>query len=225
LSALEAAGFLRRIALYPLVFQITKSTTRLLGSNSRARRRHANETVEARLLGVSFYLEVRGWPAPFVFDHGEKIDTFEGEGCPATALPQRRGAPYVRDQFVLCLPTGDIGVALADQAQRSPFLQLKRLLKDFAPAAQHLRERLQLIVAVASGSRERSYRRRPGHHDLQKLSARKLESWIRICRVRDHLHTAPTFITAQKITESHGNWEAHDFRERDEELISIVDDL
>ena len=194
LRALEAAGFLRRVAVYPLVFQITKSTTRLLGSNSRARRRHSIETIHTRLLGVSFYLEAHRWPAFFVFDHAEKVDTFVGEDCPVNALPQRAGEPYIRDEFVLCLPDGGIAVAIPDEAQRSPFLQLRNLIKNFNAAAQYLRERLKLIVTVSYEHRDRLYHRMLRHPHLQTLSKQKPENWVRIYRVQDHSRTPPTII-------------------------------
>ena len=47
--AWERSGFLRKIAAYPIVYQVTKSTTRLLDRDSRARRTHALATVQARL--------------------------------------------------------------------------------------------------------------------------------------------------------------------------------
>lgn len=56
LKALERLGFLRRITKYPVVFQVTKSTTRLLERDSGSRRRHTLSVVQARLLGVHFYL-------------------------------------------------------------------------------------------------------------------------------------------------------------------------
>jgi hypothetical protein len=203
LRALEAAGFLRRVAVYPLIFQVTKSTTRLLGSNSRARRRHSIETIHTRLLGVSFYLEARQWPAFFVFDHAEKIDTLVGEDCPISALPHRAREPYLRGEFVLCLPDGGIGIAIVDEAQRSPFLQLQRLMKDFVPAAERVRERLQLIVAVGAEGRDRLYTRMLRHPHLQSLSSRKLEDWVRIHRVQDHIRTVPTIIwPAQDQTDT-----------------------
>jgi hypothetical protein len=54
LKGLERAGFLRQVASYPLVYQITKSVTRLVGSDLMARRIHPVETVQCRLLAVNF---------------------------------------------------------------------------------------------------------------------------------------------------------------------------
>src|SRR5207244_9128295 len=90
LKGLERAGFLRRVVLYPLVYQITKSVTRLLGTDLMARRAHPVETVRCRLLAVNFYLEARAWPAEFIFDHDGNITALQKSGCPVEALPQRR---------------------------------------------------------------------------------------------------------------------------------------
>lgn len=54
LRTLERLGFLRRITKYPVVYQVTESTTRLLGRDSSSRRRHTLATVHERLLGVHF---------------------------------------------------------------------------------------------------------------------------------------------------------------------------
>lgn len=90
-----------------MVYQVTKSTTRLLKRDSSSRRRHTLATVQARLLAVHFYLEARAWPAEFVLDHEKKIAVFTDlAGCPLSTLPQRGGTPYLREQFVLWLPIG-----------------------------------------------------------------------------------------------------------------------
>jgi hypothetical protein len=69
------------VTKYPVVYQVTKSATRLLGPDSSSRRRHARATVQARLLAVHFYLEARTWPATFIFDHEEKLMMFENAQC------------------------------------------------------------------------------------------------------------------------------------------------
>jgi hypothetical protein len=97
LRDLDRAGFLRRVADYPVVYQITGSTTRLLGVDRRAGRAHDAETVVNRLLAASFYLEARRWPVEFAFDHQQKIDTFLYEGCPKSAIPHRGRKPYLRE--------------------------------------------------------------------------------------------------------------------------------
>src|SRR5215471_8728785 len=56
LRGFEQSGFLRRIASYPAVYQVTKSATRLTGVDRRARRPHDIKTVLGRLLAVDFYL-------------------------------------------------------------------------------------------------------------------------------------------------------------------------
>ena len=89
LRGLERAGFVCRVADYPVVYQITGATTRLLDRDRRARRVHDAARVLSRLLAVSFYLEARLWPADFAFDHQHKIDTSVYEGCPLEALPHR----------------------------------------------------------------------------------------------------------------------------------------
>lgn len=193
LRTLEKAGFLRRVAAYPLVYQITKSTTRMLGSNSRARRRHAIETIHARLLGVDFYLEASRWPAEFIIEHREKIAAFAA-ACPITYLPQHGGEPYLRDHFVLWLADGTVAVAIGDQGHRSPFLQLKALLKQFRPLIKHLKAELLLIMAVAGESRHRLYRRLLQHHDLQKLVDFELEGVLRIYRVQQPVRSVPELI-------------------------------
>jgi hypothetical protein len=69
LSKLESAGFLRRVISYPLVYQVTKSVTRMLGTDLMARRIHPVETVRWRLVAVNFYVEASSWPAEFIFEH------------------------------------------------------------------------------------------------------------------------------------------------------------
>ena len=54
LKGLERAGFVRRVAEYPVVYQITGATTRLLNRDRHARRAHDAVRVLSRLLAVSF---------------------------------------------------------------------------------------------------------------------------------------------------------------------------
>src|SRR5256885_7161635 len=72
LRTLERLGFLRRVAAYPVVYQVTKSTTRLLQRDSSNPRQHRLATVQARVLGVDFLPEACGLAAGFVFDYGRK---------------------------------------------------------------------------------------------------------------------------------------------------------
>jgi len=170
LRGLERFGFLRRVAAYPVVYQITGSTTRLLGGDCRARRAHNAETVLNRLLGVSFYLEARLWPVEFAFDHQQKIDTFIYEDCPMDAIPQRGGKPCLRDEFVLWYEENRIGVAIMDHQQRSPLGQLRGFAKSFRRLVACLGEGLQLLVATGSESRHRLYCRLVHHPTVIKLS-------------------------------------------------------
>src|SRR5215469_9235334 len=87
LRRFEENGFLRKVAAYPVVYQVTKSATRLAAVDRRARRPHAPKTVLNRLLAMDFYLDARGWPAEFVFDHEMKITTFTQRGCPLKCYP------------------------------------------------------------------------------------------------------------------------------------------
>ena len=80
LRRFEQGGFLRKLPAYPVVYQITKSVTRLLEMDLMARRHHPIETVRNRLLAVNFYLEALGWPAAFVLDHEEKVAAFRDCG-------------------------------------------------------------------------------------------------------------------------------------------------
>ena len=61
--------------------------------------------MQARLLGVHFYLEARAGPAEFVLDHDKKIALFTDlAGCPASILLQRGGRPYLREHFLFGQP-------------------------------------------------------------------------------------------------------------------------
>ncbi len=100
LRKLELLGFLRRVAAYPVVFQVTNSATRHLERDSGSRRRHLLVTVQARFLAVDFYLAAHKWPTEFILDHEQKIVTFTDNGCPEAVLPQCGGRPYLREQIV-----------------------------------------------------------------------------------------------------------------------------
>ena len=135
LRTLERAGFLRRVAVYPLVYQTTGSTTRLLEMDRRARWSHNAETVLNRLLAVDFYLEARGWPAEFAFDHDVKVATLLDDGCPRNAVPHRGGHPYLWEELVLWLAGGRIVIAVVDRQHHSPFWQLWGFAKRFGSLA------------------------------------------------------------------------------------------
>jgi hypothetical protein len=169
LQGLEEGSFLRRVADYPIVYQMTKATARLLPTDSRARRPHSIETVRSRLAGVAFYLEAIHWPAEFVFDHAEKIAAFRERGCPLEALPQRAGVPYLWDWLVLRLADGRLCVAVTDRPFASVFLQLWGLAKRFSACLERLDQGLQLVIAVADEARHRLYCRLAAHPRLQRL--------------------------------------------------------
>ena len=163
LNGLERAGFLRRVAEYPLVYQITKSVLRLVGTDSRARRPHRVHDVCWRLAAVSFYLEAKRWPADFFFQHDEKIAALAKVGCPRHLLPQRGGEPYLWEEFVLDAHDDSLSVAVVDRPHWTAFLQLLRFVTRFAPCRASAGARLTLIVAVASEARQRSYERAARH--------------------------------------------------------------
>jgi hypothetical protein len=184
LRDLERAGFLRKVAGYPVVYQVTKSTTRLLAMDLNARRPHPIVTVRNRLLGVSFYLEARGWPAEFVFDHEQKIALFRDCACPLNLLPRRSGKPYLWEEFILRLEDGRLCVALVDRYHRSGFLQLWGLAQRFCASLEHLGDRLQLLVTVGSEPRYRLYCQLIGHPRLQKLAQGRFEISVSLYRVQ-----------------------------------------
>jgi hypothetical protein len=157
---LERLGFLRRVTKYPVVYQVTKSATRLHGPDSSTRRRHMLATVQARLLGVHFYLEARGWPATFMFDHEEKIMTLQNAGCPLSVLPQRNGKPYVREHFVLFFPPGGrLAVAMIDLQQPGMISRLRAFLRQYLPLLRHLRDEMDLLIVTADKRRAFTYQR------------------------------------------------------------------
>ncbi|HTT21479.1 MAG TPA: hypothetical protein VMG82_21295 [Candidatus Sulfotelmatobacter sp.] len=95
LNDLESWGFIRRVATYPVIYQVTKSVTRLLGADLSARRQHALEIIQTRLLTVNFYLEATRWPVEFVFDHKQRISKICDLIHEPFLLPQRGGRPYL----------------------------------------------------------------------------------------------------------------------------------
>src|SRR5438094_6441096 len=80
LEALKKLGFLKQIASYPVIYQVTKSATRLVGSDLMARRRHTPPTIRCKLLGVNFYLEPKLGLADFAFTNSKKMPGFIAAG-------------------------------------------------------------------------------------------------------------------------------------------------
>lgn len=185
LKGLERLGFLRQVTAYPVVYQITKSVTRFVGRDSSSRRRHTLATVQARLLAMTFYLEAREWPAEIVLDHAKKISTFTDAGCPLTTLPHRGGRPYLRENFVLWLPDGRIGVAVVDQPHPSPLSQLRILIRLFLPLLRILLGELDLLIVTGDKGRCHIYERLLARHPaIQKLGLGKYAARIKPFCVR-----------------------------------------
>ena len=176
LKKLESTGFLRRVGSYPLVYQVTKSVTRMLGTDLMARRVHHVEIVRWRLLAVNFYLEARNWPAEFILDHDGKVAALQRIGCPVDALPQRKGQPYLWQAFILDLHDGGLCISIIDRADCNAFLQALGFVRRFAQCRQSVGERLSLVVAVNSEARRRLYLKAARHTKVQKHAHGAAES-------------------------------------------------
>lgn len=177
LNGLERAGFLRRVVQYPLVYQITKSVVRLIGTDTSARQRHAIETVRWRLAAMSFYLEAKKWPADFIFEHTQKVAAFGKIGCPKQLLPHRGGQPYLWEDFVLDVRDGGLCVAIVDRPHWNAFLQLLGFVKRFAPCCSRVGGRLSLAVAVGSEARRRLYEGAARHRRVIEHSSGAAETY------------------------------------------------
>jgi hypothetical protein len=156
LRALEQNRLLRKVSVYPVVYQVTKSTTRLTAVDRRARRPHNPNTVLNRLLAVDFYFEARNWPARFVFDHAEKIELFTERGCPISSIPHRGGRPYLWEEFFLRVADG-MSIALVDDQRRSPLSQAKTLVERFSATFRFLPLYSSLLIITGSSARQRRY--------------------------------------------------------------------
>ena len=190
LRMLERLGFLRRVSKYPVVYQVTKATTRLLGRDSSTRRRHTLETVQARLLAVHFYIDARTWPAEFVFKHEEKIRIFADAGCPLSTLPQRDGRPYLRDYFMLRLFDLRIAMAMVDQPGPGEFVRLRLFLRQFLPVLRSVREVIDLLIVTADQQRWYAYRKLlRSNRAILKLGLGNLAPRIKPYRVRQRVPT------------------------------------
>ena len=159
LAALKQTGFLKQIAHYPVIYQVTGSATRLVGSDLMARRQRTPLTIRSKLLGVNFYLEAKAWPADFILDHGKKIAILNGAGCPTEALPHIGGQPYLWQEFVLRRAEGTICVAAVDRVQDTAKYQTRTLAQRYAEVLEHLPSEFQVIVAVASKRRAELYQK------------------------------------------------------------------
>src|ERR1700758_4648178 len=168
LKRLENNGFLRRVVPYPLVYQVTKSVTRMLGTDLMARRVHPVETVRWRLLAVNFYLEAKTWPADFILDHDGRISALQRIGYPTDALPQRRGQPYLWQAFILDLHDGGLCISVIDRPDCSALLQAIAVVRRFAQCRRSVGERLSLVVAVNSDARRRLYSKAVSHAKVRE---------------------------------------------------------
>jgi hypothetical protein len=198
LKDLESWGFIKRVAAYPAIYQVTKSVTRLMGSDLAARREHANETIRTRLLTVNFYLEAIRWPVEFVFDHQQKIAKLTHLGCEPALFPERRGKPYLWQDLVLQRPSGEVVLTIVDHSDRHSYRQLHRLLKRFAPNFGP--EELKFMVVVSCEHRERLFRRHLNHTRLQRLLEAQgvytpVQDMVAIYRVRRAVPVVRPLIT------------------------------
>ena len=167
LNGLEQAGFLRRVGEYPVVYQITKSVVRLVGTDMSARRPHMTPSIRWRMAAVSFYVEAKSWPAEFILHHEDKLAAFDKLDCPRKLLPQRGGQPYLWEDFVLDLHDGALCVAIVDRAHWNALRQLRAFVERFAHCRFHLGDRLSLTVAVGSDARRGLYERAAKHRKVQ----------------------------------------------------------
>ena len=168
LRVFEQNGFLRKVSSYPVVYQTTKSATRPLGKDRRARRSHTDLTVLNRLLAVDFYLETTQC-ADFVFDHQMKIALLTQHGCPVGMIPERGGRPYLWDEYLLKIGDGTIMIAQVDDQGRGTFSQAKNLAIRFSEVTKHLPQYSSLYIVTGSEARDRSYGRVLKHPDMQEV--------------------------------------------------------
>jgi hypothetical protein len=159
LEALKKLGFVRQVGRYPVIYQVTKSATRLAGCDLMARRRQSPLTIRLKLLGVNFYLEAKAWPAEFTLPHSEKIALLKSAGCSSEALPHFRGQPFLWQEFVLRRADGTICMAAVDRAHNTVMYQTTTLARRYGRVLEHLSSHFRLIVAVASNHRAELYQK------------------------------------------------------------------
>jgi hypothetical protein len=167
LKDLEDWGFIKRVGVYPSIYQVTKSVTRLMGTDLSSRRDHVIETIHTRLLTVNFYLEAIRWPVEFVFDHRQKISKLMKLGWEPGLFPQRGHRPYLWEDILLQRPSGELLLTMVDRFGRMASYQLHSFLKRFAPNLGL--DELRLMVAVGSERRERLFRQQLDHPRQQRL--------------------------------------------------------
>lgn len=217
LRVFEQNGFLRKVSSYPVVYQTTKSATRLLGKDRRARRSHTDPTVLNRLLAVDFYLEVIQ-QADFVFDHQMKIALLTQQGCPLGMIPERGGRPYLWDEFLVRVADGTITIAQVDDQGRGTFSQAKNLAIRFSEVTKYLPECSSLSIVTGSEARDRSYGRVLKHPDMQevhKCCGLPVSTYLIEASVKSLANTDPSTNPGaeQKTAPTHrhrrGGWSPH----------------
>lgn len=205
LKDLEDWGFIKRVAAYPAIYQVTKSVTRLMGADLSARREHVNETIRTRLLTVNFYLEAIRWPVEFAFDHQQKISKLMKLGCETALFPQRSHRPYLWQDILLQRPSGELLLTMVDHFGRTSSFQLHSFLKKFAPNLGL--DELRLMVAVSSEHRERLFSQLLNHTRMQRLLDEQgitmpLREMLKIYRVRRAVPVVRPLITnSQQLRE------------------------
>ena len=188
LEALKQSGFLKQIAHYPVIYQVTGSATRLVGSDLMARRQRTPLTIRCKLLGVNFCLEAKAWPADFVLDYAKKIALLNDAGCPTEALPHFRGRPYLWQEFILLPRDCGVCVAAVDRGHDTVMYQTSTLARRYGKVLECLPSQFRLIVAVASNHRAELYRKwaaqpiaRPfTHNTLQPYRVKALLPQVQI---------------------------------------------
>ena len=167
LKDLESWRFIKPVSVYPTIYQVTKSVTRLLGADLSARREHTLDTIRTRLLTVNFYLEAIRWPVQFIFDHKQKISRLCQLCYESALLPYRGSKPYLWQDLVFQRPSGEVVLTKVDHFGRHAYRQLYRHLKRFAPVLGP--DDLRLMIVVSSERREQLFRRQLNHTRLQRL--------------------------------------------------------
>jgi hypothetical protein len=205
LKHLESWRFIKPIATYPAVYQVTKSVTRLLGADLSARRQRALETIRTRLLTVNFYVEAIRWPVEFIFDHKQKVSKLCQLVGEPFLLPHRGSRPYLWQDIVLQRPSGEVVLTMVDHFGRHPYRQLYRHLKRFASTLGP--HDLRLMIVVSSERREQLFRRQLGHTRLQRLLEDQgvylpLRDMVTIYRVRRTVPVVrPVITNRQQLRE------------------------
>src|SRR5437016_9704440 len=95
LRSFEHNNFLRKVSVYPVVYQVTKSATRLRAADRRARRLHRPETVLNRYLRLISISTPAAGPQSSSLTMSLKITTLTEHGCPMNVIPHRGGNPYL----------------------------------------------------------------------------------------------------------------------------------